>query len=235
MRVEGYCYPPVSRLACNCRRTLRKWRRLFGRVALGAPPAGDRRNIAVIVMLALMRRFGRRSLSQGIGEERHAQYPDIFKGIADWESGANWSANSPPGTLDTALFNSVSDATLTNVEYENIGTLNTDPGRSGSRHSGRTYDRRRAPPQQPEYDRCLGGNVEDRRRRADRGSVRHGSVRRLFISTNQGTYQWNGSGSTQKVDMGHNANDTFQFSTAFGGTISSFFAGDISSPTAAQP
>ena len=45
--------------------------------------------------------------------------------------------------------------------------------------------------------------------------------------TNQGTYKWNGSGSTQNVFMGGSINDTFQFSTQFGGTISNFYAGGI--------
>ena len=49
--------------------------------------------------------------------------------------------------------------------------------------------------------------------------------------TNGGTYQWNGSGSTQNVDLGNSINDTFQFSTPFGGTISNFVAGDIISYT----
>ena len=45
--------------------------------------------------------------------------------------------------------------------------------------------------------------------------------------TNGGTYQWNGSGSTQNVDLGNSIIDTFQFSTQFDGTISNFFSGDI--------
>ena len=45
--------------------------------------------------------------------------------------------------------------------------------------------------------------------------------------TNGGTYQWNGSGSTQNVDLGNSSNDSFQFSTQFDGTISNFFSGDI--------
>ena len=47
------------------------------------------------------------------------------------------------------------------------------------------------------------------------------------VEVNGGTYQWNGSGSTQNVHLGTGANTTFQFSTDFGGTISGFNSGEF--------
>ena len=142
-------------------------------------------------------------------------------GTGDWDTPTNWSANAKPGALDGAVFNSAANADLTNVEFENIASLQMSSASAAVDIQGVL---------------TVGGahlngvtSVID----VSAGSLTvngGGLIAGQFVTeasgtvhvTNGGTYQWNGSGSTQNVDLGHSINDTFQFSTQFGGTISNF-------------
>jgi fibronectin-binding autotransporter adhesin len=147
-------------------------------------------------------------------------------GSGDWGLGSNWSNGSPPGTLDEALFNSAIVADLSNADYENIASLSMATGAA-------TLD--------VEGEVTIGGahlngvaNFIDTSQGTlliDGGGVIAGQFVTSAIGTVKlsagGTYQWNGQGSTQTIDMGTSPNDTLQFSTAFGGSVTDFNAGDI--------
>ena len=147
-------------------------------------------------------------------------------GTGDWDIPTNWSASVKPGALDGAVFNSTAVATLTNVEFENIASLLLSTSTAavdiqgvltvgGAHLNGVTNT----------IDATAGSLTVDA----------GGLIAGQFVTeasgtvhvTHGGTYQWNGGGSTQNVDLGKSTNDTFQFSTQFGGTISNFFSGDI--------
>lgn len=147
-------------------------------------------------------------------------------GTGDWDIPTNWSANAKPGALDGAVFSGSAAATLTNVEFENVASLLLSASTAAVNIQG---------------ELTVGGahlngvtNAID----VSAGSLTvnaGGLIAGQFVTeasgtihvTHGGTYQWNGSGSTQNVDLGKSVNDTFQFSTQFGGTISNFFSGDI--------
>ena len=147
-------------------------------------------------------------------------------GTGVWSVGANWSGGSKPGALDAAVFNATSDATLTNQEYEDAASLtmssaNAEVDVQGVLNIG---------------DTALNGvsdfiNVGARSLLIDGGAIIVGqyltSASGALRVAAGGTYQWNGANSTQTINMGQDANDSFQFSTHFGGTITNFNAGDI--------
>jgi hypothetical protein len=147
-------------------------------------------------------------------------------GAGDWEAGSNWSAGSPPGPLDAAVFNAASNATISNTEDESIGSLSMSSAAAavdvqGSLNIGTAF---------------LNGvaNVIDDSQgslTADGGVVIAGqyvtSATGTVYLTNGGDYEWQGSGSNQTVNMGLSTNDSFDFSTQFGGTIASFSAGEF--------
>jgi hypothetical protein len=147
-------------------------------------------------------------------------------GTGDWDIPTNWSAGIKPGTLDGAVFNTAATATLTNVEFENIASLLQSTSTASVKIQGVL---------------TIGGahlNGVTSTIDVNAGSLTvdgGGLIAGQFVTeasgtvhvTHGGTYQWNGGGSTQNVDLGKSVNDTFQFSTQFGGTISNFFSGDI--------
>jgi hypothetical protein len=147
-------------------------------------------------------------------------------GTGDWDIATNWSANAKPDTLDGAVFSSTAVATLTNVEFENIASLLLSAAAATVNVQG---------------ELTVGGahlNGVTSTIDVNAGSLTvdgGGLIAGQFVTeasgtvhvTHGGTYQWNGSGSTQNVDLGKSVNDTFQFSTQFGGTVSNFFSGDI--------
>jgi plastocyanin len=146
--------------------------------------------------------------------------------VGDWGNPANWSANVVPGSLDSAVFAGADTANLTSTEFENIASLQISFSSAAVNIQG----------QLTVGAAHLNGitSVID----VSAGSLTingGGLIAGQFVTeasgtvhvTNGGTYQWNGSGSTQNVDLGNSSNDTFQFSTQFGGTISNFVSGDI--------
>ena len=146
--------------------------------------------------------------------------------VGDWDNPANWSANAKPGTLDGAVFDGAATANLTSTEFENIASLQISS-------SSATVDIQGELTVGAAHLNGITSAID-----VSAGSLNiagGGLIAGQFVTeasgtvhvTNGGTYQWNGSGSTQNVDLGNSINDTFQFSTQFGGTISNFFSGDI--------
>ena len=147
-------------------------------------------------------------------------------GTGDWDTPTNWSANAKPGALDGAVFNTTAHATLTNVEFENIASLLLSAATAAVDIEGTLTIGGAHLNGVPNSIDVTAGSLT-----VDGGGLIAGQ----FVTeasgtvhiTHGGTYQWNGSGATQTVDLGKSANDTFQFSTQFGGQISNFYAGDL--------
>ena len=150
----------------------------------------------------------------------------IHGAVGDWDTPTNWSANVKPSTLDSAVFDGAATTNLTSIEFENIASLHISSSSAAVDIKGElTVGAAHLNGVTSTIDVSAGSLTVD-------GG---GLIAGQFVTeasgtvhvTNGGTYQWNGSGSTQNVDLGNSIIDTFQFSTQFDGTISNFFSGDI--------
>lgn|GEM_PF-5191171 len=147
-------------------------------------------------------------------------------GTGNWGDSGNWSGGQLPSTLDAVVFNSGPAATLASTDLDNIASLTMSSASAsldiqGSLNIGTAF---------------LNGvsntiNVTQGSLTVDGGSLTAGQYVTAASGTvhliNGGSYLWQGSGSTQTVDMGQDVNNSFVFTSQFGGTISNFQAGQF--------